>query len=79
MSRRTEQQAAGLEETAAALEEITATVKKTAEGARDAHRVVGAAKVDAESGGEVVAEAIEAMGADRGFVPADHPDHQRDR
>ena len=61
MARRTEQQAAGLEETAAALEEITVTVKKTAEGAREAHRVVGAAKVDAESGGAVVMRAISAM------------------
>ncbi len=62
MARRTEQQAAGLEETAAALEEITATVKRTAEGAREANQAVGAAKVDAETGGEVVSKAIRAMG-----------------
>ena len=62
MARRTEQQAAGLEETAAALEEITSTVKRTAEGAKEARRVVGVAKSDAETGGAVVAEAITAMG-----------------
>ena len=62
MARRTEQQAASLEETAAALEEITATVKRTADGAKEARRVVGAAKSDAENGGEVVANAVEAMG-----------------
>ena len=62
MAKRTEQQAAGLEETAAALEEITATVKRTAEGAQQARQVVGAAKTDAEKGGEVVTKAIAAMG-----------------
>jgi methyl-accepting chemotaxis protein len=62
MSRRTEQQAASLEETAAALDEITATVKKTAEGAAHAREAVSAAKVDAQSGGEVVRKAIDAMG-----------------
>jgi methyl-accepting chemotaxis protein len=63
LSRRTEQQAASLEETAAALEEITATVKRTAEGATEAREVVVAAKNDAETGGEVVGQAIAAMGA----------------
>jgi methyl-accepting chemotaxis protein len=63
LSRRTEQQAASLEETAAALEEITATVKRTAEGATHARTVVAAAKLDAETGGEVVGKAIVAMNA----------------
>jgi len=63
LSRRTEQQAASLEETAAALEQITATVKKTAEGATHARTVVAAAKLDAETGGEVVGKAIVAMNA----------------
>jgi methyl-accepting chemotaxis protein len=62
MARRTEQQAAGLEETAAALEEITSTVKRTAAGAQEARRVVDVAKTDAETGGQVVAEAVAAMG-----------------
>jgi methyl-accepting chemotaxis protein len=63
MSRRTEQQAASLEETAAALDEITVTVKKTAEGAAHAREVVSAAKTDAQSSGEVVRSAIDAMGS----------------
>ncbi|MCI3179933.1 chemotaxis protein [Caulobacter sp. CCUG 60055] len=62
LSRRTEQQAASLEETAAALDEITATVKKTAEGAGHARVVVSNAAADANRGGEVVGQAIAAMG-----------------
>jgi methyl-accepting chemotaxis protein len=63
LSRRTEQQAASLEETAAALDEITATVKKTADGAKAANAVVAAAKGDAEHSGDVVRKAVEAMSA----------------
>jgi methyl-accepting chemotaxis protein len=62
LSRRTEQQAASLEETAAALGEITATVKKTAEGASHARAVVAEARDDAEKSGEIVRQAVEAMG-----------------
>jgi methyl-accepting chemotaxis protein len=62
LSRRTEQQAASLEETAAALDELTATVKRTAEGAKEARDVVGAARTDAEASGQVVGEAVAAMG-----------------
>jgi methyl-accepting chemotaxis protein len=61
LSRRTEQQAASLEETAASLDEITATVKTTAEGAKHARDVVSVAKADAETGGMVVRQAMEAM------------------
>jgi methyl-accepting chemotaxis protein len=62
LSKRTEQQAASLEETAAALDQITATVKKTAEGATYARNVVAAAKTDAENSGQVVGQAVTAMG-----------------
>ncbi len=62
LSRRTEQQAASLEETAAALDEITATVRKTADGARQANTVVAEAKSEAERSGEVVRNAVAAMG-----------------
>jgi methyl-accepting chemotaxis protein len=62
LSRRTENQAASLEQTAAALDEITATVRKTASGAKQASVVVGAAKEEAEHSGMVVAEAVSAMG-----------------
>jgi methyl-accepting chemotaxis protein len=61
LSKRTEQQAASLEETAAALDQITATVTKTAQGAREARDVVSAAKGDAEHSGTVVREAVAAM------------------
>ncbi len=62
LSRRTEQQAASLEQTAAALDEITATVRRTAEGARQAQDAVGRTKADAERSGEVVRQAMAAMG-----------------
>jgi methyl-accepting chemotaxis protein len=62
LSRRTEQQAATLEQTAAAMDEITATVQKTAQGAAQANVVVADAKTDAQRSGEVVREAISAMG-----------------
>jgi methyl-accepting chemotaxis protein len=61
LSRRTEQQAASLEETAAALDEITATVRKTAEGARQANSTVVATRADAEASGQVVQETVSAM------------------
>ncbi|HEY8616801.1 methyl-accepting chemotaxis protein [Phenylobacterium sp.] len=61
LSRRTEQQAANLEETAAALDEITATVRKSAEGATECAKVVQDARSDAQSSGTVVKEAVAAM------------------
>lgn len=62
LSRRTEQQAASLEQTAAALDEITATVRKTAVGAKQANEVVVATHEAAESSGRVVRETVMAMG-----------------
>ena len=62
LSRRTEQQAASLEETAAALDQITATVKKSAEGAQNARTAVQTTKTSAATGGEVVRQAVLAMG-----------------
>jgi methyl-accepting chemotaxis protein len=62
LSRRTEQQAASLEETAAALDQITATVKKTAQSAREASEAIGAARSEAVHSGEVVSDAVQAMG-----------------
>ena len=61
LSRRTEQQAASLEETAAALDQITATVKRSAEGARQAATVAGEARGETDRSGAVVREAIAAM------------------
>jgi methyl-accepting chemotaxis protein len=62
LSRRTEQQAANIEETAAALAQITETVRQTADGAEQARFVVSTAKKDAEISGDVVRDAVAAMG-----------------
>ena len=61
LSRRTEQQAATLEETAAALDQITVTVRKTATGAKACAEVVVAARGDAQTSGDVVQQAVAAM------------------
>jgi len=62
LATRTEGQASSLEQTAAAVDQITGTVKKTAEVVGAAHKVVTAAKNDAELSGGIVRQAIEAMG-----------------
>ncbi|VXC28617.1 methyl-accepting chemotaxis protein [Sphingomonas sp. 8AM] len=62
LSQRTEQQAASLEETAAAMDEITTTVRETAAGARRANDAVVEARSEAESSGDVVRRAVDAMG-----------------
>jgi methyl-accepting chemotaxis protein len=61
LSKRTEQQAASLEETAAALDEITTAVKKSAEGAAHARQVVSTADQDAKNSAHVMRQAVEAM------------------
>ncbi|HQT51993.1 MAG TPA: methyl-accepting chemotaxis protein [Phenylobacterium sp.] len=66
LSRRTEQQAASLEETAAALEQITSTVQRSAKGAIACAQVVQAARGDAQTSGDVVRQAVEAMSAIEG-------------
>uniref|UniRef100_UPI0025C3B504 methyl-accepting chemotaxis protein n=1 Tax=unclassified Brevundimonas TaxID=2622653 RepID=UPI0025C3B504 len=63
LSYRTEQQAATLEETAAALDQITVTVGRTAEGAKEAAEVVLRTRSDAERSGVVMNNAVEAMNA----------------
>jgi len=62
LSRRTETQAATLEQTAAALDEITATVQKTAHGAVQTNNVVESAQSHAIASGHVVLQAVSAMG-----------------
>ncbi|WP_300296649.1 methyl-accepting chemotaxis protein [Ferrovibrio sp.] len=61
LAQRTERQAASLEETAAAMHQVTATVKQNADNARDADRLADAARRNAERGGEVVTQVVEAM------------------
>jgi methyl-accepting chemotaxis protein len=62
LSQRTEEQAASLEETSASMEEISATVKKNAENAQQANESAASAREVANRGGQVVAQAVEAMG-----------------
>jgi methyl-accepting chemotaxis protein len=61
LSQRTEEQAASLEETSASMEEIAATVKKNAENARNASQSASGTRELADRGGQIVAEAVEAM------------------
>ncbi|MBB3644884.1 methyl-accepting chemotaxis protein [Rhizobium sp. BK619] len=60
-SKRTEQQAASIEETAAALEEITTTVNDSSRRADEAGRLVAVTKQGAEQSGIVVRNAVAAM------------------
>ena len=62
LSSRTENQAASLEETAAALGEITSTVRRTADSSAQAAKTVAAARDDADRSGAVVRDAVQAMG-----------------
>ena len=57
-----QEQAASLEETTATLEEITSTVKQNADNAKQANQVTAASRDTAEKGGQVVSEAVGAMG-----------------
>jgi methyl-accepting chemotaxis protein-1 (serine sensor receptor) len=62
LSQRTQQQAAALEQTASSMEEMTATVKRNADNARQANQLAAGAREQAEKGGAVVHRAISAMG-----------------
>lgn len=61
LSRRTEQQAASLEETASSMDEMTASVKNSAQNASSALSLTKQAEDNARAGGEVVQRAIAAM------------------
>jgi methyl-accepting chemotaxis protein len=63
LAHRTEQQAAGLEESTAALHELTQNVTLAASGAQKAAGVVSVALEEARASGEVVTSAVNAMGA----------------
>lgn len=62
LSQRTEEQASSLEETASSMEELTSTVKQNADNARQANQLAAGARDEAEKGGEVVNNAVSAMG-----------------
>ncbi|KQW26381.1 hypothetical protein ASE36_20580 [Rhizobium sp. Root274] len=63
LSKRTEQQAASVEETAASLEEITTTVADSSRRAEEASKLVGDTRRSAEQSGEIVSRAVQAMQA----------------
>jgi methyl-accepting chemotaxis protein len=62
LSQRTEQQAASLEETAASMEQITGTVQQNTDNARRASDLALNARERAEEGGQIVGNAVGAMG-----------------
>ena len=61
LSKRTEQQAASLEETSSALEEITVAVKNSTERALEASHMVDEARKSTEQSSSVVRQAVAAM------------------
>ncbi|NYF34830.1 methyl-accepting chemotaxis protein [Stenotrophomonas sp. JAI102] len=61
LSVRTEQQAASLEETAVSMKGLTATVRRTADNARQANQLSGGAVEVAAQGGQVVHEVVSTM------------------
>ena len=63
LAQRTEQQASALQETAATMEQLTGTVKQSADNAGQANQLAAAARQQAEQGGQVVDQAVTAMGA----------------
>jgi methyl-accepting chemotaxis protein len=63
LNKRTQEQASALEETASSLEEMTATVKQNANNATQANQLAAGARDSAEKGGQVVGNAVKAMGA----------------
>ena len=63
LSQRTEEQASSLEETASSMEELTSTVRQNSDNARQANQLATGAREQAEKGGTVIREAIEAMTA----------------
>jgi len=62
LSQRTEQQAANLEETAASMEEMASTIKQNADNSTQASQLAVTARDSAEKGGNVVSNAVDAMG-----------------
>ncbi|MGH1425593.1 MAG: methyl-accepting chemotaxis protein [Pseudooceanicola sp.] len=63
LAQRTERQASTLEETAAALDELTESVRSAAEGADDARKMAAEAQENAQNGGVIAKDAVNAMGA----------------
>ncbi|HET6434065.1 methyl-accepting chemotaxis protein [Dyella sp.] len=66
LSRRTQNQAASLEETSSSMEEMTATVRQNAENAQQADQLARNARQQAEQGGQVMVQTSAAMTAIEG-------------
>ena len=63
LSQRTEEAASSLEETASSMEEMTSTVKQNADNTRQANQLAINTREQAEKGGEVLSNAVDAMSA----------------
>lgn len=63
LASRTEEQAAAVVETAASMEELTSTVKRNAENAREASKLADVAADHARTGGGIVWDVVNTMGA----------------
>ena len=63
LNKRTQEQSSALQETASSLEQMTATVKQNASNATQANQLASGARDLAEKGGQVVGDAVKAMGA----------------
>lgn len=63
LAQRTEEQASALEQTASSMEELNSAVQQSAANAGQANHLVSAARIQAEQGGEVVEQAMNAMSA----------------
>lgn len=61
LSKRTDEQAASLEQTAASMEQMTATVSQNADSVEQANELVATTSEQAEQGSEVIGDAISAM------------------
>ena len=61
LSQRTEEQASSLEETASSMEQMTSAVQSSAENASQANQLARGARDQADKGGEVVSQAVDAM------------------
>ena len=61
LNRCTQEQAASLEETSAAIQSFTGRVQENTENARQANQLAASARQEAQKGGKVVADAINAM------------------
>ena len=61
LSHRTEKQASNLQETASSMEQMTSAVRQSADNALRANELASTAQKTAESGGQVVSKAVNAM------------------